>query len=228
VKTKRVLGVLTDAVAPQDPTRIRILEAARARFLRFGFTPVTMDAIATSIGISKATLYKHFPSKEALFRAVIFDLLEGIEAGVGALVADRTKDLAERLAAFLSYMGVRLTEISGIISIDMQRSAPAVWRDFEVFRRERIFSKLKLLLEEGRASDVFRGDISENFLIQAYVSLIEQVMNPAALADLSLSLAEAFRMIVSVMLEGILTEKGRAGFSRARSRGPSGHARSET
>ena len=213
---------------PKTRRVVRILEAARARFLRFGFTPVTMDAIASSIGISKATLYKHFPSKEVLFRAVIFDLLGEIEAGVGALVADRTKDLAERLAAFLSYMGVRLTEISGIISIDMQRSAPAVWRDFEVFRRERIFSKLKLLLEEGRTSGVFRGDISENFLIQAYVSLIEQVMNPAALADLSLSLAEAFRMIVSVMLEGILTEKGRTGFSRARSRGPAERPRSKT
>jgi AcrR family transcriptional regulator len=226
MKTGRVLRVLGPDAPADDPTRRRILDAARSRFLRFGLTPVTTDAIASSIGISKATLYKHFPSKERLFREVIFQLLGEIEAGVDALVADRSRDFAGRLAALLSYMGMRLTELGGIISLDMQRSAPGIWKDFEAFRRERIFAKLGLLLDEGRAQGVFRRDLNKDYLILVYATIIEQVINPAALAPFALSLSEAFRMIVSVMLEGLLTEKGRAGYLRARSRGSAANPRS--
>jgi AcrR family transcriptional regulator len=226
MKTGRVLRVLDPGTPDDDATRRRILEAARARFLRFGLTPVTTDAIASSIGISKATLYKYFPSKDSLFREVIFQLLGEIEAGVDAIVADRSRDFAGRLAALMSYMGMRLTELGGIISVDMQRSAPGIWVDFKTFRRERIFAKLSLLLDEGRTQGVFRRDLNKDYLILVYASIIEQVINPAALAPFSISLSEAFRMIVSVMLEGILTEKGRAGFSRARSRGSAANPRS--
>jgi AcrR family transcriptional regulator len=228
MKTERVLGVLGASAADEDPTRERILEAARARFLRFGLTPVTTDAIASSIGISKATLYKYFPSKERLFRDVIFQLLGEIEAGVDALIADRSTDFVERLASLLSFMGMRLTELGGIISVDMQRAAPSIWKDVEAFRRERIFSKLRLMIEEGRAGGVFRKDFNQDYLILIYAAIIEEVINPAALAPFSLSLGEAFRMIVSIMLEGILTEKGRARYRRAGSRGPAKSPRSST
>jgi AcrR family transcriptional regulator len=227
MKTDRVLGVLKPAAA-EDPTRARILEAARTRFLRFGLTPVTTDAIASSIGISKATLYKYFPTKERLFREVIFRLLAEIEAGVDARIADRSTDFVERLASLLSFMGLRLTELGGILSLDMQRAAPLVFKDFEAFRRERIFAKLGLMIEEGRASGVFRRDFDQDYLILIYAAIIEQVINPAALAPFSLSLGEAFRMIVSIMLEGILTEKGRERYLRARPRGPAKKPRSST
>lgn len=49
----------------------QILDAARAVFLKIGFGAATVDAIATEAGVSKATLYTRFDSKEALFAAVI-------------------------------------------------------------------------------------------------------------------------------------------------------------
>jgi AcrR family transcriptional regulator len=45
----------------------QILTAARAQFLEQGFADTSMDAIARRAGVSKATLYAYFPSKEALF-----------------------------------------------------------------------------------------------------------------------------------------------------------------
>ncbi|MBY6242538.1 TetR/AcrR family transcriptional regulator [Methylosinus sp. Sm6] len=49
----------------------QILSAARAQFLEQGFSDTSMDAIARRAGVSKATLYAYFPSKEALFSHLI-------------------------------------------------------------------------------------------------------------------------------------------------------------
>jgi TetR/AcrR family transcriptional regulator, mexJK operon transcriptional repressor len=48
-----------------------ILTAAKRAFLAAGFGAVSMDSIAREAGVSKATVYAHFGSKEELFGAVI-------------------------------------------------------------------------------------------------------------------------------------------------------------
>src|SRR5215213_10232182 len=48
-----------------------VLAAAERAFLAAGFGAVTMDAIAREAGVSKATVYAHYASKEALFGAVV-------------------------------------------------------------------------------------------------------------------------------------------------------------
>jgi len=48
-----------------------ILAAAKRAFLAAGFGAVSMDTIAREAGVSKATVYAHFGSKEELFGAVI-------------------------------------------------------------------------------------------------------------------------------------------------------------
>ncbi|MEV6967825.1 TetR/AcrR family transcriptional regulator [Hamadaea sp. NPDC051192] len=51
--------------------RDAIVEAARAVFGRDGYARTTTDTIAREAGVSTRTLYKHFPSKEALFSSVL-------------------------------------------------------------------------------------------------------------------------------------------------------------
>ena len=53
-----------------------VLAAAERAFLAAGFGAVTMDAIAREAGVSKATVYAHYASKEALFGAVVARLSE--------------------------------------------------------------------------------------------------------------------------------------------------------
>jgi TetR/AcrR family transcriptional regulator, regulator of autoinduction and epiphytic fitness len=55
-----------------------MLEAARMEFAAAGYLNASMDTIAAAADVSKRTLYNHFPSKEALFRALIVGLAEEI------------------------------------------------------------------------------------------------------------------------------------------------------
>ena len=54
----------------EGATRARILAAAREHFFAHGFRRVTMDDLAQELGMSKKTLYAHFPSKTALLEAM--------------------------------------------------------------------------------------------------------------------------------------------------------------
>ena len=55
-----------------------IVEAARKLFLREGFAGTSVDAIALEAGVSKATVYAHFKSKEGLFGEAMNGLCRGM------------------------------------------------------------------------------------------------------------------------------------------------------
>ena len=53
-----------------------ILEAAHQLHGKFGYDEMTMDVVAAEVGIAKASLYKHFPSKEKLAARTMTRLFE--------------------------------------------------------------------------------------------------------------------------------------------------------
>lgn len=63
--------------APQrltDRKRLAIIQAAIAEFRENGFDVTSMDKIAATAGVSKRTVYNHFPSKEELFTEILHQL----------------------------------------------------------------------------------------------------------------------------------------------------------
>ncbi len=89
-------------------TPTKILEAARVVFLELGFSATVVD-IADRAGISSASIFKHFPTKEALFFAAMsvtattHDRLWitelATEIGLGNPRSDLLK-IAHRIAAY--------------------------------------------------------------------------------------------------------------------------------
>ena len=54
-----------------ESTRERILDAALRAFGTEGFAATSLDALATELGIRKQTILYYFPSKQAIFEAVV-------------------------------------------------------------------------------------------------------------------------------------------------------------
>jgi TetR/AcrR family transcriptional regulator of autoinduction and epiphytic fitness len=71
-------------VIPQrltDRKRRAVIGAAIEEFLAAGFDATSMDRIAARAGVSKRTVYNHFPSKEALFAAILRQLWDASHMG---------------------------------------------------------------------------------------------------------------------------------------------------
>jgi TetR/AcrR family transcriptional regulator, regulator of autoinduction and epiphytic fitness len=64
-----------------DRKRAAVIGAAIEEFLAAGFDATSMDRIAARAGVSKRTVYNHFPSKEALFAAILRQLWDSSDAG---------------------------------------------------------------------------------------------------------------------------------------------------
>lgn len=74
-----------------------ILATASRMFLEAGYDAVAMEAIASVTGVSKGTLYARYPSKEALFAAVIQERVQEWSVTAGREDHLLTDDIGERL-----------------------------------------------------------------------------------------------------------------------------------
>ncbi len=83
--------------APQrltDRKRLAIVEAAAAQFRAHGFEASSMDKIAALAGVSKRTVYNHFPSKDELFAETLVQLFH---SGAASLDLPYRADLPLRV-----------------------------------------------------------------------------------------------------------------------------------
>lgn len=89
--------------APQrltDRKREAIIQAAIAEFRAHGFEITSMDKIAATAGVSKRTVYNHFPSKKELFAEILNQLWARI-IGEPSVSYDRERPLHEQLRLML-------------------------------------------------------------------------------------------------------------------------------
>jgi TetR/AcrR family transcriptional repressor of mexJK operon len=69
--------------------RNAILKVATHSFMKFGYAATSMSSIAAAAGGSKATLWAHFPSKEALFEAVLAEATDAHQRDLVTLLDPR-------------------------------------------------------------------------------------------------------------------------------------------
>lgn len=67
-----------------EETRARILKAAVRRFAIAGYYAASVDDICSEAGVSKGAFYHHFPSKQAIFLALMEGWLTMIDMGLDA------------------------------------------------------------------------------------------------------------------------------------------------
>jgi TetR/AcrR family transcriptional regulator len=107
-----------------------LLEAAEAIFADEGFSGATTAAIARRAGVPKANLHYYFPTKEALYRAVVERVLTAWLAAAASF--DASDDPREALAAYIGAkmdLSREMPLASRIWSAEIMRGAPMI-QDF--------------------------------------------------------------------------------------------------
>lgn len=213
MKTKTVSAVRNSRRSAGAALRARIVEQAGPLFLSRGFVRVTSDEIAARLGISKATLYKAFPGKEAILREVVRGHMADIQTGVEKRLGDRSLGFVEKMVALLSFLSGRLARFGPVLARDLQRGAPGLWKEIEEFRKDKILRNFRVLLEDGRREGCFRDDVDLDLLLAMFLDLVQEFISPAAILRTGRSPAETFQSVVKVFFQGILTARGRKNFS---------------
>lgn len=187
----------------------RIVAGARRYFFAHGFRGVTMDDLAAELGMSKKTLYAHFPSKMALLQAVMGDKMSSVEADLGRAVAEAGGGFPARLQSLLSCMRAHTEEISAPYVRDVRREAPELFASVQQRRRELIQRFFGKLIQDGRKAGMIRKDISATMMIEMLLGAVDAVVTPAKMGELETTPKVAFSEIITIFLEGVLTSEGR-------------------
>jgi len=96
--------------------RDRVLRAAKAVFAEQG-ARASLNKIAQRAGVGPGTLYRHFPSLQALLVAIIGDDVEALCAKGDALLTHSSPD--EALRTWLLAVAVHATAMRGLVATEM-------------------------------------------------------------------------------------------------------------
>lgn len=149
-RPRRVRAPRTDARRNRD----KLIEVARAAYTAAGGT-VPLEAIAREAGVGIGTLYRHFPTREALVEAVYAAELDAVTDSAPALLRRHPPDQALR-AWMRRYAAFVATKRA------MAETLRAGWASGQIATpatRERVTAALATILTSGAETGVLRGDV---------------------------------------------------------------------
>src|SRR5271168_3676999 len=146
--------------------RERVLEAAKTVFSAGG-PEASLEAVARTAGVGIGTLYRHFPTREALFEAVYRREVQQL-----ADLAERLKEEAQPVEALRQWMrsNVRFVATKKGMSAAL---ALAAYKNSELFSYsfDQLTRAVGGLLDRAIAAGEIRDDISPEDLLRALVGM---------------------------------------------------------
>jgi AcrR family transcriptional regulator len=146
--------------------RERVLEAAKAVFTAGG-SEASLEAVARAAGVGIGTLYRHFPTREALFEAVYRREVQQL-----ADLAEQLKQEAQPLDALRRWMRSNVEFVATKKGMSAAL-ALAAYKNAELysFSFDRLTRAVGGLLDRAIAAGEIRDDISPEDLIRALVGM---------------------------------------------------------
>ncbi|PYE30192.1 TetR family transcriptional regulator [Rhizobium sp. PP-F2F-G38] len=146
--------------------RERLLEAATAIF-RLGGAQASLEAVAREAGVGIGTLYRHFPTREALFDAVYRHEVD--------ILADLARELStedDPVAALKSWLqaNVRLVATKKGMIEGLQLAVVGS-SELKAYSYERMIGAIGLLLERATAAGMIRDDVSPDELLRTLLGI---------------------------------------------------------
>jgi len=168
-----------------------------------------MDDLAEELGISKKTLYAHFPGKLDMLEAVLADKFASVEAKLEEVTRGHTQNFPVTLQKLLAATQRELDEIKPPFVRDMRQKAPQVFKVVEQRRAALIGRYFGRLFIEGQRAGMVRKDVPAKLMIEILLAIVQAIMNPPKMEELGMMPKEGFSGILKIVLEGALTSKGR-------------------
>lgn len=192
-----------------DEIKLKILQKSEELFVQFGFSKVTVDEIAQSLGMSKKTIYTYFKSKEDILLKMLEGLKNNLKKLIDPILENQHISCLEKMNRIMPILASQISKMRGRFAEDLMKYSPEIWNQILIFRREHIFQHFGQIIRQGISEGLIQKNIDERLIIQIYTSIIEGVFNPQLLSSISHSAEEVYRIVLHTFFFGILTEEGK-------------------
>jgi TetR/AcrR family transcriptional regulator, cholesterol catabolism regulator len=185
----------------------RILEGAAGLFRTYGIKSVTMDQLASHLGISKRTIYENFTDKD--------DLL----TGVLKMMTDKQKGIIKRIIDESENAIVAIFRILEMSRNHLQDMSPAFFADIKKYHYDFLSknpdkcempdyrNNIQVIIK-GVEDGLFRKDINPDIVNRCLYSLGKITMDSELFPFELFSMREIVKNVYINYLRGISTAKG--------------------
>ncbi|MBI3966731.1 MAG: TetR/AcrR family transcriptional regulator [Chloroflexi bacterium] len=167
-----------------------------------GYHGMSMDEVADEVGISKATLYQHFDSKEELVANVVerhmkrmLEVLERSDAETPSPI----RRLEEALRLLLELRYSRVTpDLTAPDFCALVQSRPALAQ-----KHARVLGRMTELVERAKVIGELRPEIDTRVVVRAFFALVVGPGSDALIAEPGLSIEKIADSTVTLFLRGV-------------------------
>jgi AcrR family transcriptional regulator len=186
-------GMRADARRNYD----RLLAAAGEAFAERGADDVSLEEIARRAGVGIGTLYRHFPTRQALLEAVYRDQVEALGArAAGLLQADSpAAALAEWVAALVTFGKAKRSLTTALLEV-LDKDSELLSSSRDVLR-----GATDALVERAQRAGAVRADVRG-------ADVLRLAHGVSMAADMGQDPGQADRML-ALVLDGLLSPAGR-------------------
>jgi AcrR family transcriptional regulator len=193
----------------KNDKEIRILEAAKDLFSRYGLRKTSIEEIAKSAGLGKGTVYLYFRSKEDIFDAVVQQFSESLAARLRTEIADvhtYSRKLEQYIITRLTFMN-EMIRTNGLTAEVMNEASctPAILKVRNKFGALHI-ALLKQIIDDGVAAGEFETTDSEVSAMAIFVAM-DGLEKPWSFPGRELALGDKAKALIELYLVGLKKRK---------------------
>ena len=176
-------------------------------FLTHGFKSVTMDDIASEMGISKKTIYQYFSNKNDLVEAVTTYLFETISCGIDG-ICELNENPIEELYLIKDFVLKNLKDESTSPMYQLQKFFPKIHKNLMARQFEKMDECVIDNLKKGIEQNLFRKDINVDLIGRFYFAGMTSIKDADLFNPNQFNTKQVQNSYLEYHLRGICTENG--------------------
>lgn len=185
----------------------KILTKAADLFLSYGFKSVTMDEIANALGISKKTVYSHYPTKRDLVNDTTFHVFEQINQGICQICAG-DDDPVHELYNIKNLVMEQLKGEKTSPHYQLQKYYPKIFSKLKEKQFESINQCVTKNLVRGMEMGFYRSNLNASLMTKFYLNGNLGLMNLDIFPVNEFEMGFLKAAFLEYHIRAIATEKG--------------------
>jgi TetR/AcrR family transcriptional regulator, cholesterol catabolism regulator len=184
-----------------------ILLKVRELYMKYGIKSITMDDVATELGISKKTLYLLVDDKDDLVGKFIDYEIKIKKAEIFRCFKFEFNAIDE-LFEISMFMNKVMKDQNPATEHDLRKYYPHHFQKIVKSRREQMYSYILKNLIKGKAEGLYRNDMNEEVIAKLYLSRLENIHFNELFTVEEFTSFKLFTEFLTYHVRGIATEKG--------------------
>ena len=184
-----------------------IIHKSAELFLKYGFKSVTMDDIATELGMSKKTIYTYFETKTKLVSETALHIFYEIEKGINEICMEGFSPIKEIYEIKTNVMRQLYNEQTYPM-YQLQKYYPKIFELIKAKQFEMLQNCVVTNIKNGIDQGFYRKDLDINFISRLYFNGILGIKNVELFPQEQFTSTYLINSYLDYHLRAITTEKG--------------------